>query len=262
VTAKALSTAPKTTSSTSKITAAKGKAATMTTKIATTASETAALATGSRDIGTIGTPGLPRPVADAGAVLSDAISPAVQPVLTPTSRLSGRVLAVLEDKAVQGIPPVLGAGGLIPDPLLPTGNQPGSGLGIRPSIMGGMGQAPPGSAGALAHPASSQPNGMTTTSSSSSGLTAVLSDLASGLSQALLGVRASSSGAVAAVALLSIGAGVAAAGSASTGGPAGISFGFVEGSLLSFATGRARRLDGILRQAGWRTPHRPSFSPD
>jgi hypothetical protein len=62
--------------------------------------------------------------------------------------------------------------------------------------------------------------------------------------------------------LLTIAVGVAAAGSASSSGPAGISFAFVEGGLLNSAIGRAQRLGGILRQTGWRTPHRPSFSPD
>ena len=103
---------------------------------------------------------------------------------------------------------------------------------------------------------------MTTASTSSGGLTAVLSDLAAGLSQVLHGTPASTSGAAAAVALLTIWVGVAAAGSASSSGPAGIAFAFVEGGLLSSAIGRTQRLGGILRQTGWRTPHRPSFSPD
>jgi hypothetical protein len=62
--------------------------------------------------------------------------------------------------------------------------------------------------------------------------------------------------------LLTIAVGVGAAGSASSGGPGGFSFAFVEGGLLTSAAGRARRLGDILRQTGWRTAHRPSFSPD
>jgi len=199
-------------------------------------------------------------IADAGAILSDAIPPAVQPVLTPASRLHDRVLAVVQDKVAQGIPPVVGVGGLITDPLHHVGTQPGSGLGIQASVAAGTAHAPPGSA--VDHSPSGQLNDMTTASTSSGGLTAVLSDLAAGLSQVLHGTPASTSGAAAAVALLTIGVGVAAAGSASSSGPAGISFAFVEGGLLSSAIGRAQRLGGILRQTGWRTPYRPSFSPD
>jgi hypothetical protein len=236
-----------------------GKAARGTAKITTAVSKTAAIVTGSGDIGTIVTSGVLSPIADAGAVLSDAIPPAVQPVLTPTSRLNDRVQRVLQDKIVHSIPPVVDAGGLITDPLHHVGSQPGSGLGIRPSIAAAAAQVPPGSAAAQDHPPSGQP----TASTASGRLNAVLSDLASSASQVLLGARASTSGATAAAAaLLTIAVGVAAAGSASSGGPAGISFAFVEGGLLSAAGGRARRLGGILRQAGWRTPHRPSFSPD
>jgi hypothetical protein len=199
-------------------------------------------------------------IADAGGILSDAIPPAVQPVLTPASRLHDRVLAVVQDKVAQGIPPVVGAGGLITNPLHHVGTQPGSGVGIQASVAAGTAHAPPGSA--VDHSPSGQRNDMTTASTSSGGLTAVLGDLAAGLSQVLHGTPASTGGAAAAVALLTIWVGVAAAGSASSSGPAGIAFAFVEGGLLSSAVGRAQRLGGILRQTGWRTPHRPSFSPD
>jgi hypothetical protein len=248
-TTKATGSTSKITAGTNKITAAPGRSATGIAKITAPASETAAFVTGSRDIGTIVTPGLLRPVADAGAILSDAIQPAAQSVLAPTSRLDDRVLAVLKDKIAQSIPPMVS-------------NQAGSGLGIQPSTPAGQVRAASGSAAAWANPPSGQPNGMTTTSTSSGGLTAVLSDLASGVSQALLGARASTGGAAAAVALLTIAVGVAAAGNASPGGPAGISFAFVEGGLLTSATSRAQQLGGSLRQTGWRTPHRPTFSPD
>jgi hypothetical protein len=246
---KATGSKSKITAGTNKITAAPGRSATGIAKITAPASETAAFVTGSRDIGTIVTPGLLRPVADAGAILSDAIQPAAQSVLAPTSRLDDRLLAVLQDKIAQSIPPMVS-------------NQAGSGLGIQPSTPAGQVRAASGSAAAWANPPSGQPNGMTTTSTSSGGLTAVLSDLASGVSQALLGARASTGGAAAAVALLTIAVGVAAAGNASPGGPAGISFAFVEGGLLTSATSRAQQLGGSLRQTGWRTPHRPTFSPD
>jgi hypothetical protein len=244
---KATGSTSKITAGTNKITAAAGRSATGIAKITATASETAALVTGSRDIGTIVTPGLLRPV--AGAILSNAIQPAAQSVLAPTSRLDDRVLAVLQDKIAQGIPPIIS-------------NQAGSGLGIQHSTAAGQVRAASGSAAAWANPPSGQPNGTTTTSTSSGGLTAVLSDLASGVSQVLLGARASTGGAAAAVALLTIALGVAAAGNASPGGPAGISFAFVESGLLTSATSRAQRLGGSLRQTGWRTPHRPTFSPD
>jgi hypothetical protein len=223
---KATGSTSKITARTSKITAAAATSATGTAKTTAAAGRTAAFVTGSRDIGA---PGLLRPIADAGAVLSDAIPPAVQPVLTPASRLHDRVLAVVQDKIAQGIPPVVGAGGLITDPLHHVGTQPGSGLGIQGSVAAGTAHAPPGSA--VDHSPSGQRNDMTTASTSSGGLTAVLSDLAAGLSQVLHGTPASTTGAAAAVALLTIAVGVAGAGSASSSGPAGISFAFVEGGL-------------------------------
>jgi hypothetical protein len=223
---KATGSTSKITARTSKITAAAATSATGTAKTTAAAGKTAAFVTGSRDIGA---PGLLRPIADAGAVLSDAIPPAVQPVLTPASRLHDRVLAVVQDKIAQGIPPVVGAGGLITDPLHHVGTQPGSGLGIQAPVAAGTAHAPPGSA--LDHSRSGQRNDTTTASTSSGGLTAVLSDLAAGLSQVLHGTPASTTGAAAAVALLTIAVGVAGAGSASSSGPAGISFAFVEGGL-------------------------------
>jgi hypothetical protein len=245
----------KITTGTSKITAAAATSA-GTAKTTAAAGKSAAFVTRSRDIGA---PGLLRPIADAGAVLSDAIPPAVQPVLTPASRLHDRVLATVQDRIVQGFPPVVGAGGLITDPLHHVGSQPGSGPGIQASVATGTAHAPPGSA--VDHSLSSH-NDITTASTSYGGLTAALRDLAAGLSQVLQGTPASTTGAAAAVALLTIAVGVAAAGSASSSGPVGVSFAFVEGGLVNSAIGRAQRLGGILRQTGWRTPHRPSFSPD
>jgi hypothetical protein len=258
VAGKAAAKATKVTSTPSKITAAVGRSATVTAKITTEAGNTADSATGPLETGTTATRGLLKPIADAGAVLSDAIPPAAQPVLMPTYQLRDRVLAGLQDKIVRGIPPLVDVPGvgLITDLQNPIGNS----LDILPSITTDTGQAPTGSAAANAYPPSVGDSGAD--SATARGLNAALSDLAAGVSQVLLGARASANGAAAAVALLTIALGVGAAGSASSGGPGGFSFAFVDGGLLTSGTRRGSRLGGILRLTGWRTPHRPSFSPD
>jgi hypothetical protein len=259
VTGKATAKVTKITRSSSKISPGVGKPATIAAKITTAAGKTAAPATGTLETGTTATRGLLKPVADAGAVLSDAIPPEAQPVLMPTYQLRDRVLAALQDKIAQGIPPVVDipGEGLITDPQ----NSIGNSLDVLPSLTADPGQPPTGSAAVKVYPPSVGISGAD--SATSRGLNAALSDLAAGVSQILLGARASADGAAAAVALLSIAVGVGvAAGSASSGGPGGLSFAFVEGGLLTSATGRARRLGDILRQTGWRTAHRPSFSPD
>jgi hypothetical protein len=240
-----------------KITPGAAKPAMVTAKIATAAGKAAAPATGALETGTTATRGLLKPVADAGAVLSEAIPPAAQPVLMPTYQLRDRALATLQDKIAQGIPPVVDIPGLGPitDPLNPIGNS----IDIVPPITADTGQLATGSAAARAH------QGVVISgadSATSGGLNTALSDLAGGVSQILSGTRASAEGAAAAVALLTIAVGFGMAGSASSGGPGGVSFAFVDGNLLTSAAGRARRLGDILRQTGWRTAHRPSFSPD
>jgi hypothetical protein len=254
---KITATAHKSHTSTTKITTAAGKLRTGTTKITAAAHQSAALI--ERGAGAIAHGPLTL-VADTGAILSDAIQPVVQPVRTPVSRLHDRVLAVLPDKIAQAIPPVVDVGGLAGGNLLPpVGNQPGSGSGLQHATT----QAPPSIVAAWTpHPSSGQRDDIAATPSIASGLIATLGDLAAGAREVLLGIPASSSGATATIALLAIAAGVAAAGSATSGGPASISLAFVEGGFSTSATGRSRRLADFLRQTGWRTPHRPSFSPD
>jgi hypothetical protein len=253
-TARATKTTSKITAAAAKITPA-GKI-TDAGKITAAAGKTAAVA---RDADTLATGGLLRPVADAGVVLPDAIQPVVQSVQTQTSQLHDRALAVLEDKIAQGIPGVVGGLGQIGDLLRPPVDLPGSGVGLQPVIAADSAQAPPGLLAGQAHP----PSGVTANDITGSGLVAALGDLVSGLRQVLLlDARGSSSSAAVAVALLTVAAGVAAAGSATSAVPASMSLAFVEGGLLASTASRSRRLGGVLRQTGWRTPHRPSFSPD
>jgi hypothetical protein len=245
---------------TTKITAAAGKARQGATKITTTARKSVART--AHSAGAIAGRGLLKPVADTGAILSDAIQPVVQPVQTPVSQLRDRVLAVLQDKIAQGIPPVIDLGGQAGKLLPPLGNQPGFRPGLQRAIAADSTQALPSIVAPRSiHPPSGQRDDITAAPSTGSGLMAALGDLATGVREVLLGTPASSSGATAAIALLTVVAGVAAAGSATSGGPASISLAFVEGGLLT-SVGRSRRLGNLLRQTGWRTPHRPSFSPD
>jgi hypothetical protein len=258
---KITATAHKSRHGTTKITATAGKAQQGTTKITAAVGKSTARTADSA--GAIAARGLLKPVADTGAILSGAIQPVVQPVQTPVSQLRDRVLAVLTDKIAQGIPPVIDLGGQPGNLLPPLGNQPGFRPGQQAAIAADSAQAPPSIVAARsAHPLSDQRDDITATPSTGSGLMATLGDLAAGVREVLLGITASHSGATAAIALLTVVAGVAAAGSATSGGPASISLAFVEGGLLTSAAGRSRRLGNLLRQTGWRTPHRPSFSPD